>query len=193
MTNNETPQIVQEICTAYEAGFGDGLAGRNKPNPYTQFSNAWHAFAMGRYEGAKKLAAEPVPDCPKCGVAHYPNCEQQNATIESLRRDLADPPPDVQEAVLRKLNLWPPPAPFEPSVSQAVVEQQIAEDVHFFGTAFYRLVDGRKVRIPPNEIYIEMPKGAAPTAVVHKPGCAILTAAGNPQCSCGAVNRESPR
>lgn len=42
---------------------------------------------------------------------------QEKRTTESLRRDLADPPADVQEAVLRKLNLWPPPAPFEPSVA----------------------------------------------------------------------------
>jgi hypothetical protein len=40
--------------------------------------------------------------------------ERMDKTIESLRRDLADPPADVQEAVLRKLNLWPPPAPVEP-------------------------------------------------------------------------------
>lgn len=44
--------------------------------------------------------------------------ESQAKTIESLRRDIADPAPDIQEAVLRKLNLWPPPAPFEPRECQ---------------------------------------------------------------------------
>lgn len=28
-----------------------------------------------------------------------------------------------------------------------------------------------------------------PMATIHRPGCAILSAAGNPACSCGAVNR----
>lgn len=33
-----------------------------------------------------KLPVEPVPDCPKCGVAHYPNCKQQTALSGWLRQ-----------------------------------------------------------------------------------------------------------
>ena len=40
--------------------------------------------------------------------------------------------------------------------TKADVEAQLADDRRIFGTAYYRLVDGRKVRIPPRELYIDM-------------------------------------
>lgn len=57
----------------------------------------------------------------------------------------------------------------EPSENPAIVEQQLAEDALYFGSAFYRLVDGRKVRIPPHEIYIELPNGKKLGCQLHYP------------------------
>ena len=42
---------ILEICTAYESGFGHGVAGRNLDNPYEKYSNGWVAYDIGHAEG----------------------------------------------------------------------------------------------------------------------------------------------
>lgn len=58
--------------------------------------------------------------------------------------------------------------PVEPSVNASIVEDQLAEDLRLFGSAFYRLVDGYKVRIHPKDVWIsptgEIVTGALSTA-----------------------------
>lgn len=46
----------------------------------------------------------------------------------------------------------------EPTTDPAIVEQQLAEDERIFGSSFYRLVDGRKIRIPPQEVFFSFAK-----------------------------------
>lgn len=36
-----------------------------------------------------------------------------------------------------------------------IIEDQLAEDRRQYGNAFYTMKDGRKVRIPPQELYID--------------------------------------
>lgn len=71
--------------------------------------------AERRVSDSLRAALKAAEDCnPPPISAESPAEPQHCATCERLRAELADPPADVQEAVLRKLNLWPPPARVEP-------------------------------------------------------------------------------
>jgi len=48
----ELPDHVLAICIAYESGFGH--ASRDLCNPYSQGSDAWHAYAHGKTEGESR-------------------------------------------------------------------------------------------------------------------------------------------
>lgn len=70
-----------------------------------------HHFGLAGWV-QRKQPLEMVQVAQACvdALDEIQSLERANA---SLRRELEDPPGDVQERVLRKLNLWPPPAPVE--------------------------------------------------------------------------------
>lgn len=85
--SDDYPPDVVAICTAYEAGFGDGITGVSKVNPYVPWSSAWFAWSYGVRSGARKRETDrPMPDgarrsaCPACGWTfgtHAPHCTEQ--------------------------------------------------------------------------------------------------------------------
>lgn len=45
--------LVLEICTAYEQGYGHGYDQRDLSNPYTKETHAWDAWDYGYSEGKR--------------------------------------------------------------------------------------------------------------------------------------------
>jgi hypothetical protein len=52
---DDLPDNVLEICTAYESGFGQPH--RNLRNPYTAGTNQWHAYAHGKETAEARIPA----------------------------------------------------------------------------------------------------------------------------------------
>lgn len=50
----EPSDLVLEICTAYESGYGHGYDQRNLSNPYNHGSNEWQGWDHGYAEGNRR-------------------------------------------------------------------------------------------------------------------------------------------
>jgi hypothetical protein len=51
---DDYPIRVRITCEAYEAGFGDGLRGVSKKNPYEPWTDGWFAWSYGVRRGMSK-------------------------------------------------------------------------------------------------------------------------------------------
>ena len=58
MTDYKPTQTVLAICTAYEAGFGDGVDGLDKRCPYIPGSDSYHAWMYGVEQGSRMRARQ---------------------------------------------------------------------------------------------------------------------------------------
>jgi hypothetical protein len=61
MTKEQILARIRALCTAYESGFGHGIARDATTNPYVVFSEESFAYGYGR-EAGEKRAVEPSAD-----------------------------------------------------------------------------------------------------------------------------------
>lgn len=88
------------------------------------FNDVWHYTGPNKppCTPPERWEVEPLYAAPAAPPeAPQPTREQLLATIERLRRDLADPPPDVQEAVIAKLGLQAEAPQAQPQDADTVI------------------------------------------------------------------------